>query len=449
MKWTGLASAGLVTSSWGKTGESLFLHEGGDEFEDLRQLFNSDLSRKPAMIAACQDEVDVQLAVAKAIKLKLPISVKSGGHCFIGSSVNDGSMLVDLSQYTGMNYDRGSQKLVAQPGVKLGKMYDRLLSEGRLLPAGSCSGVALGGLTLGGGYGLFARQYGLTCDHLRRVRMVNGKGEIVDSDDDEDLLWACRGGGNGNFGVITSMEFDTQKAPEKLGAQRFKTKGLSEKGMVEVIESWFTIAAELPDPIFSAMVLNGSQVTVLLTSSYSTSGPAFQRAAKRLKDLGLVSNGALNTPIAKALRRYYGRPKPLPFYNASGGFYKGYENLEGKTEEIVRRVQQNPGLIFQVNTLGGAISRGTDSAYAHRKFPFLGEIQAYWRRPEDKLGLVNQVDAIQKIIQAQEHYRNYPSLKIENYSTAYYGAKLSRLQEIKAKFDPDNIFCHAQSLEGR
>ena len=177
-----------------------YIAPGDPGYDQSRQLFNSDLSLKPAFIARCRTEVEVVKAINFAREANLAVSVKSGGHCFMGSSMSDGSLAIDLGGMSQRVYLPESQKLIAGPGVKLGKLYDVLLPKGRILPAGSCAGVGLGGLALGGGYGLFSRQWGLTCDHMERVKMVNGVGELVDSRDDPELLWACRGEETGTLG---------------------------------------------------------------------------------------------------------------------------------------------------------------------------------------------------------------------------------------------------------
>lgn len=426
--------------------EARYLEPGDEEFDESRKLFNSDLSPIPAFIAGCRSEAEVAAAIGFAREKGIAVSIKSGGHCFLGTSMSEGSLVVDLSKMSQRVYLPKTGRLVAGPGVKLGQLYDHLLPHGRILPAGSCSGVGLGGLTLGGGYGLFARQWGLTCDHLVRVRMVDGRGQVVDSGDDPDLLWAFRGGGNGNFGVVISMEFETRPAPKTLGAQRFIATGLRAPRARQMMKDWFQMAGELPDPIFSAFVFNGTQISVLLTSSYATSGRSFQKAAGSLAKAGFTPKLPTNSKIAKALTRYYGEAGPLPFYNVSGGYYRGYEDLEGSAELIAERVIGTPGLIFQVNTLGGAITRGPESAYPHREFPFMGEIQAYWSKASQRDRLIGTVTELRQGIGAKAHYRNYPDITLEDYRAAYYGAALPRLQELKKRYDPENVIRHAQSV---
>ncbi|MGC6467894.1 MAG: FAD-dependent oxidoreductase [Akkermansiaceae bacterium] len=423
-----------------------YLQAGNEGFDEASQLFNSDLKGRPAYVAKCRTEGEVQAAIGFAIEKALAVSIKSGGHCFIGSSMSEGSLAIDLSGMSQRVYLPDSQKLIAGPGVTLGVLYETLLKHGRMLPAGSCAGVGLGGLTLGGGYGLFARQWGLTCDHMTRVKMVNGVGEVVDSTEDPELLWACRGGGNGNFGVVTSMEFETREAPKTLGAQRFVATGLTESRVIGLMKSWFEIAATLPDPIFSAFVFNGRQISILLTSSYTTYGPAFRTAAKALSQAGFSAKSATNSPISRALKRYHGQAGPLPFYNVSGGYYHGFKDVEDASELIAEKVLKTPGLIFQVNTLGGEITRGPDSAYPHREYPFMGEIQGYWGKASQRDGLVSAVTELRQKIGAKAHYRNYPDITLEDFKVAYYGEALLRLQGLKVRYDPENLIRHAQSI---
>lgn len=436
-------TAGLPFISRAEPG---MIQPGDPGYDKERQLFNSDLSPKPAFIAKCRTEDEVVQAINFAREGGLAVSIKSGGHCFIGSSMSEGSLAIDLGGMSQKVYLPETKKLIVGPGVKLGELYDVLLPKGRILPAGSCAGVGLGGLTLGGGYGLFSRQYGLTCDHLERVRMVNGVGEVVDSRDDPELLWACRGGGNGNFGVVTSMEFQTRPVRETFGARRFIARGFSGEKAIRLMKSWFEIAKDLAEPIFSAFVFNGKQISVLLTTSYTTNGPAFRKASDAMIKAGFSAKLPTNSPTPRALKRYYGQAGPLPFYNVCGGYYRGFADVEKAAFEIVSDVMGNSGLIFQVNTLGGAIKRGPDSAYPHREFPFMGEIQAYWERKSARQNLINRVTKIRKAIGAKAHYRNYPDPTLEKPAEAYYGDALLRLKALKIRYDPDNLIRHQQSI---
>ncbi|MCW1884108.1 FAD-binding oxidoreductase [Luteolibacter flavescens] len=444
----GLSMAALP--AWGQVRPALrYLQPGDAGYEEARQPFNSIILLRPGRIACCRTEADVIAAVRHAKEAGLPVAIKSGGHDFHGFSLNDGGLLVELSGMAARALDAKTGHFTAGPGLKLRDCYSALIPRGRFLPAGSCGGVGLSGLTLGGGYGLFSREFGLTCDHLLSVRLVDGQGEVRDSRDEPELLWACRGGGNGNFGIVTSFTFETRAAPPTLASRKFVAKGLDARGLARCMERWFEIAAALPEPCFSAVILNGSQATVLLTSTKSADGPAFVTASKALLQAGFTSKGPLTRPFARALVTYEGRPGPLPFDNVSAGYYRGHDDLKSAAAGICETVRATPGLIFQVNTLGGAIARGPDSAYPHREFPFLGELQAYWEKGAIPAKLAAGHASVRAALEAagiRRHYRNYPDPRLADWQTAYFPGTYERLQKLKATLDPDDRFRHPQSV---
>jgi FAD/FMN-containing dehydrogenase len=446
-----VAAQAVVAVGWGQEPQEqvpYYYVPGQRGYETARRPFNAEIRSLPGVIAACKSERQIMTAIERARSEKRSIAIKSGGHSFEGFSLNEGGMVIELSRMA-QPILTDEQRMVTGPGITLGDVYDFLLPKGRLLPAGSCSGVGLAGLTLGGGYGFFSRQYGLTCDHLERVRMVDGRGHIVDSAKDTDLLWACRGGGNGHFGVITTMVFRTVKAPVALAAQRFKAGPLTVEQCQKRIRAWFEMAEGLPDPMYSGCVVNGKYITVLLTSTSAVSGPAFKRAGKALSEAGFVAGAATNAPLATAIRRYYGVQKPLPFRNFCGGMAVGYGDYEPALGGVIGEVQRT-GLIFQINTLGGAIMREVDGAYPHRQKRFLAEVQAYWEseaaaQQERRVAGAEKVRALLGQHVAA-HYANYPNVNFTNWQRAYYGANYERLQELKRRYDPENLFQHAQSV---
>ncbi|WP_052573374.1 FAD-binding oxidoreductase [Haloferula sp. BvORR071] len=445
----GLSLTALPAWSQEKQTELRYLQPADAGYEAARRPFNSTIQLKPALIACCRTEADVVAAVKHAKEAGMPVAVKSGGHGFIGDSLNDGGLVVELSGMANRLLEAGSFRFTAGPGLKLRDCYSWLLKKGRLLPAGSCGGVGLAGLTLGGGYGLFAREFGLTCDHLLQVRMVDGNGEIHDSRDEPELLWACRGGGNGNFGVVTSFTFETRPAPPTLSTRKFTAKGLDAGGLAKHLERWFEIASALPEPCFSAVILNWNQATVLLTSTKSAEGSSFVAATKALHQAGFASKGSLTKPLADSLKRYEGEPGPLPFDNVSAGFYRGWDELKPAVAGICATVRGTPGLIFQVNTLGGAIARESESAYPHRAFGFLGELQAYWEKGTMPAKLAAGHATVRQALAdagIRNHYRNYPDSRLSNWGDAYFGNGYARLQALKARLDPDDRIRHAQSV---
>ena len=419
-------------------------------YAEARALYNGGIATQPKRIARCANEAGVRAAVRRAITENWPVAVKAGGHSFEGLSLNDDGLVVGVAAMKAMRLDAPTGVLTAGAGCRLAEVNRFLMARGRFLPAGSCETVGLAGLTLGGGYGLFSRKWGLTCDHLRAVRMVDGTGTLRDSRDEPDLLWACRGGGHGHFGVVTQLTLQTRAAPRVFSSWKFRAFNLNARDATVLLAAWFEATAGLPRDAFSAWVMNGRQVTILLTTIGSTTDrglTAFRRALAIVTDR---TSDAGTVPLAQALPRYYGEPGPQLFKNCSAGFYRGFADLAAALPAVFAEVLHEPGMIFQVNTLGGAITTGPAAAYPHREFGYLGEQQAFWENPAHapaRLAAAGRIRAHLAHAGIRHHYVNYPDLAFPDWPTAYYGAEnYRRLQTLKLRYDPQNRLRHAQSV---
>src|SRR5690606_13337264 len=139
--------------------------------------------------------------------------------------------------------------------------------------------------------------------------------------------------------------------------------------------------------------------------------------------------------------------------NASAGMYQQQQDLSGIEEALFNLVKNTPGIIFQINTLGGDIADPSferASSFPHRGLPYLGELQAYWDQDEREPELLKAFSNIQALIEQQgirAHYRNYPDIHFSNWEQAYYGTAYKKLQQIKRKYDPENLFQYPQSIQ--
>ncbi|MGE5208292.1 MAG: FAD-binding oxidoreductase [Alphaproteobacteria bacterium] len=428
-----------------------FLTPDAPDYAIARAVYNAGILSRPKIIAPCISETGVQHAIERAKAENLPVAVKAGGHSFEGFCLNDDGLVVSVSLMREMRLDPKTGVFTAGAGCRLEEVNQFLLAKGRFLPAGSCRTVGLAGLTLGGGYGMLARKWGLTCDHLRRVKMVDGAGIIRDSDEEPDLLWAARGGGNGHFGIVTEMTFNTRPAPSQFSSWKFRTYKLDPKRATALLETWFEASADLPNESFSAWIMNGSQVTVLVTTIGSREQRGLVNFRRRMGELSKKTTSGGPTSLKKALSWYYGEPGPVYFKNASAGYYKGIADIAPALPGIFEEVLSVPGLIFQINTLGGAIANDVDGAYPHRAYPYLGESQAYWESPSHAAALQEAAGRMRDhIAQAgiARHYANYPDLAFKDWPTAYYGAEnYARLQHLKQRYDPGNRIRYPQSVQ--
>ena len=427
------------------------LYKKGDvQYDILRKGFNKRIDKFPAAIAQCATTEEAAQAVAYGIQNKLPISIKSGGHSFEGFSCNNEGLVINLSSMNKISWEN-ENTINVEPGCTLSQLYDNILPKNKILPGGSCGSVGIGGLTLGGGYGLFSRKYGLTCDSLLELTMIDGKGNIINSKDDPELLWACKGGGNGNFGVITSMKFSLNEAPGFLQSYRFRIRSVDVQRVKEILGKWFSITATLPQSCFSAFVLNGKSLYILLANCESQNSET-EKIITQLSSLVDSTTRGKQTHLQQAVKVFYGEKNPIYFKNASAGMYKNFDDVKDCIEKVLEKVTTTPDMIYQVNTLGGKIDDpefAKQSSYSHRGQNYLSELQTYWRQESQTDKMIKAFEEVQQIFYAngiKQQYRNYPDINLKNWQSAYYGENYSCLQKVKSKYDPENIFRYEQGI---
>lgn len=196
--------AGLAGTLRGRVVE-----RGDADYDEARALFNAMIDKRPTAIAYCLDEQDVASAIGFARERGLRVAVRGGGHNGGGLGSVDDGLVIDLSPMAEIAVDRAARIVRVQGGALLKDVDAATHAHGLAVPVGIIGTTGVGGLTLGGGTGHLTRTHGLTIDHLVAATVVLADGSVVqvDADRDPDLFWAIRGGG-GNFGVVTSFSFD-------------------------------------------------------------------------------------------------------------------------------------------------------------------------------------------------------------------------------------------------
>ena len=431
------------------TNNVVYVQQADARFEELKVGFNLRVPKTPKLIALCKNTEGVAEAINLARKSGHKVAVKSGGHSFEAfSSINEG-MQINLSLMNSIEWS--GDDAIIQPAAILKEMYDELLPKNRVIPAGSCGTVGIGGLTMGGGYGFFGRKYGLTCDSLKQATFVDGNGEIHKVDSQDDLMWALKGGGNGNFGVVTEMTFKTHPAPASFTRHRFKAYKLDKDRTKALLKAYFEYSAKLNNSCFVAFVLN-HKTMVLLITNYGEHDEALTAMIDKFTIL--ADSADIGTPkdLATSLRTYYGVQYPIPFKNSSAGYYNDYSSIEGCIDKVLDVMFSKKGLIYQINTLGGNINNSEfeeASCYPHRAMPYLCELQAYWNEGKDPKELLVNFAGIQDILYdhgIRKQYRNYPNIDFKDWESAYFGSNYEKLRGIKLKHDPFNLFSHKQTI---
>jgi len=194
------------------------IRDGQAGYESARRVWNGNIDRRPALIARCTDVADVQRAVEFARRHSLRLSVRGGGHSAPGYGTNDGGLVIDMSPMKGIRVDPQHRTVRAEGGVLWRELDRETQVFGLATTGGTVSNTGIAGLTLGGGLGWLMGKHGLTIDNLISADVVTADGTFrqASATDNPDLFWALRGGG-GNFGVVTSLEYSLHPVTQVLG----------------------------------------------------------------------------------------------------------------------------------------------------------------------------------------------------------------------------------------
>ncbi|WP_206787796.1 FAD-binding oxidoreductase [Amycolatopsis sp. MtRt-6] len=422
------------------------LRPGADGYETAKQGFNQLFDgNNPVAVATASTVQDVQACV-KAAAGRVTIAARSGGHSYAGYSVPQGGLVIDVAALNKVDVQGG--KAVIGAGAKLKDVYAALARAGRALPAGSCPTVGIAGLTLGGGIGVLARKYGLTCDHLSSAQVVAADGRTLTASagSEPDLFWALRGGGGGNFGIVTEFTFDTDPAPPELTVFSLHFPAGSGAGVLGAWQQWI---AAMPPELWANLVLSGgSPVQCRVSGCYvgDTAG------------LTTLLNNLTTNAGARPTQRVV---KPVDYLGAMK-YFEGGSNRQSfvassriittpvDAAKLVAVADGRPGMDLLIDGLGGAVAGPAKDATAFWHRDALASVQVYAtataRNRAKVTESVGDVVAGLAAAGAGGGYVNYIDPALPDWKTAYYGDNAKRLQEVAQKYDPHNVFRFGQGV---
>jgi len=423
-------------------------------YDAARRLYNAAVDVKPGAIAYCQSVADVQATVAFAREQKLRLAVRSGGCSPTGFSTTDG-LVLDVSRIRSIELASDKKSVRVGAGAVLKSVYEALVPQGVVIPAGECLMVGIAGLTLGGGLSLLGRSLGLTCDSLIAAEIVTAAGEVLTVHDDShcDLFWALRGAGAGNFGVVTSLTFTVHPIPQKLlcGTVVWPLDQAAEV-LHEALDHFGNGAPDELNSVFGLFTEKGER-KLLAMPVYNGDPEAGREAMARITGLGRPATVDVEPrsfleflegdfhPTGEAVYEYW-----------KSGFAD--EPLDLATwKRIVEGFAASPAdeAMIGVELCGGAINRvdRDASAYVHRDQCYLFSIFADSSAAEGFAAAKAWADQLYRLAApslSPARYQNYPDPSLDFYEQAYYGLHTPRLQEVKARYDPDLLFRYEQSL---
>jgi FAD/FMN-containing dehydrogenase len=420
------------------------------------QEWNARFTPQPEEIVYCQSAQDVSAALRSALDRGLPFRARCGGHSYEGFSMVDAGVVIDVSDLSAISVNEDRTVAVIGSGGRLKDIYSKLWQVGVTIPGGTCPPVGISGLTLGGGLGMLVRSRGLLQDSLLAIEMVDAQGRILtaDSSNNSDLFWACKGGGGGNFGIVTSLTF--------------RVEPISYVTVFSITWKWSDFAAALdawqkwaPDSDERISVL-----FVLLpeTAGVITSFGEFVGTSEELRPmLDPVLNAGQPTQISIQTMTYIqavdtiatmeGDASTTTTNRVKAATSFAAETLDAQAIQTLQEwmAKAPAGAAPVIYALGGAISRVApqDTAFVHRNARLLLAFQSNWTNASEDQANVEWIEGIHQAMQpftTGGAYVNIPDRKLENWLYAYYGDNLPKLMEVKRRYDPDNVFNFEQSI---
>src|SRR5712691_7043433 len=432
------------------------LRPGDAGYDEARKVFNAMNDKHPALIVPCTGVADVIAAVAFARTHHLLVAVRGGDHSVAGHSVCEGGLMIDLSQMRSVRVDPSKRIARAEGGARWGDFDRETQAFGLATTGGTNSDTGVGGLTLGGGLGWLAGKYGLACDNLLSVDLVTADGTVLTASATEhaDLFWGLRGGG-GNFGVVTSFEYQLHPVgPVLAGMVLYPfTKAR------EALTLYRDFATAIPDEV--------NTIGALLTSPDGVPMVA----------IAVCYNGNLDVgeQILRPLREF-GPPlvdqiSPMPYCQAQtlfdaalvrGRRYYFKSNFmqrisDGAIDTLIERFATIPSPLSLVyfEQLGKAANRvsATATAFSHRDALCDWGCDAVWLDPAaDGVNIqwTRELAEAMRPFTTGSDYVPHIGLETEEGAErikAAYGANYERLVALKNTYDPTNLFRHNQNIQ--
>ncbi|AKJ12275.1 lipoprotein [Streptomyces incarnatus] len=457
--------------------DGTLVRPGDASWATAHQLYNTRFDTlRPAAVAYVAHADDIRTTLSYAQAHGIRVSIRNGGHSYAGYSSGDNRLVLDVSKLNRIRVSGGTA--VVGAGSKLIDVYRALAAKGATIPAGSCPTVGVSGLVLGGGHGVASRAYGLTCDSLTQATVITADGTQVtaNASSHSDLFWALRGAGNGNFGVVTELQFRTHPAPQAVTA--YMTWPWSKAAAV--LKAWQEWGPSQPDEIWSSLHLScspgGTPSVSVACFSLGTYGE-LQNAVDRLAHAAGANASSVTLRrrgYEEAMEIYAGcssfssdaqchLPGSTPgrspqgrlgreTYAARSDFFDRSLSAAG-IQTVLRQIAAVRGGAGSIafTALGGAVNRvsPTATAFVHRRSRMLAQYIASWGAGASGGTAQSWLTSAHRAMAPYASgaaYQNYTDPTLTDWKKAYYGDAATRLGKVKQSYDPQRFFSYAQGL---
>ncbi|MGC1951728.1 MAG: FAD-binding oxidoreductase [Gammaproteobacteria bacterium] len=433
-----------------------------DQYDQVREVWNAMIDRKPALIVQCQGVDDVSLALAFARENGLELSLRGAGHNIAGNAVCEEGLMIDLSNMRNVHVDSKNRRAYVEPGATLSDLDEATQAHQLATPVGINSTTGIAGLTLGGGFGWLTRKYGMTVDNLISVDVVTVEGKRIHASEEEnaDLFWAVRGGG-GNFGVVTQFEFSLHPlGPEVLAglivfpfeqaSQVLKRYRAFVESAPEELNVWVILRQAPPLPFLPEDV-HGKKVVVLAVFCLGDREQG-TRLIEPLHSFGTAHGAHIGPQPYVEWQRAF---DPLLTPGARN-YWKSHnftELSDGALEAIIDYAGKLPSPqceIFIGLIAGAANDVASDAmAYGHRDARFVLNVHSRWDDAKDDAACISWARAFFEAsapFASSGAYVNFMTEEEADRVESAYAANYARLVAVKRKYDPGNLLHMNQNI---
>ncbi len=439
-----LRGSDIAALSAGLRGQLLLRGDVG--YDVSRRVWNGSFDRYPALVARCVGASDIVQAVNFAREHDLLLAVRGGGHSISGQSVCDGGMQIDLSPMQSVRVDPVARTARVEPGTPLGQFDRETQFFGLATTAGTVSHTGVAGLTLGGGFGRLCRRYALACDNLRAVDIINADGQLrhASAKENVDLFWGVRGGG-GNFGVVTSFEFQLHPVDTIMYGGAIGFPGSRMRELMKFYRDFTATASE--DMHLDFLIVTVPEGQMIIIDAFHGDRKRAERDLEPLRRLKPIIDEAKAAPYVDLQKSFdVNAPWGSAVYEKAG-FVRGIS--DALIDDIAALMERTKLVGTQVNFVphGGAVGRvpTTATAFTHRDATHSLLLRSGWN-PTDKIAAeVASRWTIENFTALEKHTQGFYVNAIAADDTARrlqsnYGSNYQRLVDVKTKYDPNNLF---------
>lgn len=431
-------------------------------YDEARKIWNAMIDKKPGMIVHCAGAADVMASVAFARDHELLLAIRGGGHNIAGSALCDGGLVIDLSGMRSVRVDPDLRRAWVEGGATLADVDHEAQAFGLATPLGINSTTGVGGLTLGGGFGWLSRTLGLAVDNLVSADIITADGRRlkVSAGNEPDLFWAIRGGG-GNFGVVTSFEFQLHPVGPQITAGLIvypfeqARQVLTQyrdyvNRMPAELAAWGVLRKAPPLPFLPASV-HGENVVVLAVFS-PLKQDDIMGAIEPLRAFGQPVGEHLGSMPYTAWEQAFD-----PLLTPGARNYWKSHNLTQLSDDAVDTLIRYAGTLpspqceIFLGLLGGKASEPAPdaTAYPHRNALYAMNVHARWTEPGDDAACIawsRELFSAMAPHAAGSVYINFMTQEEGARISEAYGANYERLAQIKKRYDPHNLFRSNQNI---